>query len=304
MNPTKKSPMGRPEPSTANRTTSAESKSQGTLAIPRAANIYESTPVKIKQVITETPTIKTFVFEDRPFDFQAGQFIELSVPGLGEAPFTPSSSPHAAQLEVTIMRVARLTTALFDKKPGDVLGIRGPYGIPYPLDKFYGKEVFIVGGGVGLPPLRSFFLALLHEQKKYRKIYVRYGARTPQDIVYKELLPEWAKIDGVDLVQTVDVGDDVWKGNVGVVTVILDRIPVDFKSAVAVACGPPIMLKFVTKRLLEAGFDGRDIYLSMERSMSCGFGKCNHCRLGHYYVCKDGPVFTWDQIKDIKEPFA
>ena len=304
MNPTKKYSIHRPEPSAANRTTSAKPESQDTPGISSDINIYESIPIKIKQVITETPTIKTFVFEDRPFDFQAGQFIELSVPGLGEAPFTPSSSPHADRLEVTIMRVARLTTPLFDKKPGDVLGIRGPYGIPYPLDRFYGKEIFIVGGGVGLPPLRSFFLSLLHEKKKYRRIYIRYGARTPQDILYKELLTEWAGIDGVDLVQTVDVGDDTWKGNVGVVTVILDKIPVDFQASVAVACGPPIMLKFVTKRLLEAGFDGKDIYLSMERNMSCGFGKCNHCRLGHYFVCKDGPVFTWDQIKDIKEPFA
>ncbi len=266
-------------------------------------NIYESTPIKIKEIIDETPTIKTFVFENRPFEFQAGQFIELTVPGVGEAPFTPSSSPYSDNLEVTIMKVGRLTSALFQKKPGDVLGIRGPYGNRYPLEKFYNKEIFIVGGGVGLPPLRSLFLSLLHEQKKFKKIYIRYGARTPKDIVYKHLLPQWKNIEGVDIVQTVDVGDETWKGNVGVVTVILDKIPVDFKNSVAIACGPPIMLKFVTQRLLEAGFADRDIYLSMERNMSCGFGKCNHCRMGHYYVCRDGPVFTWEQIKDIEDPF-
>ncbi len=266
-------------------------------------NIYESIPIRIKEIIDETPTIKTFVFENKPFEFKAGQFVELSIPGVGEAPFTPSSSPYSQQLEITIMKVARFTGALFEKKPGDVIGIRGPYGNPYPLEKFYNKEIFIVGGGVGLPPLRSFFLALLYEKENFKKIYIRYGARTPRDIVYKKLLPEWAKIDGVDIVQTVDVGDETWKGQVGVVTVILDKLPVNFKNSVSIVCGPPIMLKFVTQRLLEAGFATADVYLSMERNMSCGFGKCNHCRIGHYYVCKDGPVFTWEQLKDIEEPF-
>ncbi|MEO0114472.1 MAG: FAD/NAD(P)-binding protein [candidate division WOR-3 bacterium] len=268
-------------------------------------NPYRSIPAEILQVIEETPNIKTFVLKPKEtLQFEAGQFVELTVPGVGEAPFTPSSSPFVKEtLELTIMRVGRVTNELFKLKAGDWVGIRGPYGQRYPLENFENKEVFIVGGGVGLAPLRSLFLALTHEIKKYKKIYLRYGARTPQDIVYKSLLAEWKTWKGVDVLLTVDVGDKSWKGKVGVVTVILDKIPVDFNNSVAVVCGPPIMMKFVTQRLLEAGFAGKDIYLSMEKNMSCGLGQCGHCRIGRYFTCKDGPVLTWKQIKDIEEPF-
>jgi NAD(P)H-flavin reductase len=267
-------------------------------------NPYYSTPIKIKKIIPETPTITTFILDGMPMQFEAGQFMELTVPGVGEAPFTPSSSPYADDLEFTIMKVGRVTSALFGCKQGDVVGVRGPFGKPYPLDKFRGKEIYIVGGGVGFAPLRSLFLALLHNIKDYKKLYIRYGARTPEDIVYRRLLPTWEKTKGVDIVLTVDMGDNNWKGNVGVVTVILDDIPVDAAKSPAIVCGPPIMLKFVTQRLIEGGFKNDSIYLSLESNMSCGIGKCNHCRIGEYYVCKDGPVLTWDEIKHIEEPFV
>jgi len=270
-----------------------------------AINPYQPTPCKITKIIDETPAIKTFVIEPKPLDFEAGQFVELTVPGVGEAPFTPSSSPFDEdKLELTIMKVGRVTSALFELEPGATVGIRGPYGKKYPLEDFKGKEVFIVGGGVGFAPLRSLLLALIHNIDDYKKIYLRYGARTPQDVVYKYLLPEWKKLPKIDIVQTVDVGDETWKGPVGVVTVILEEIPVDFKNSVAVVCGPPIMMKFVTLKLLEKGFAPKDIYLSMERNMSCGLGMCNHCRVGELYVCKDGPVLTWEQIKHVEEPFV
>ncbi|MBN2620457.1 FAD/NAD(P)-binding protein [candidate division WOR-3 bacterium] len=269
-----------------------------------AVNPYYAIPIKIKKIIPETPTITTFVLDGKPFDFLAGQFAEVTVPGVGEAPFTPSSSPYADILEFTIMKVGRVTSELFRLKEGDTIGVRGPFGKPYPLKEFKGKEVFIVGGGVGFAPLRSLFLALLHDIKDYKKIYIRYGARTPQDIAYKYQIPEWQKVNGVDMLFTVDVGDDTWKGRVGVVTVILDEIPVDVADAPTVVCGPPIMMKFVTQRLVEAGFTHKNIYLSMESNMSCGIGKCNHCRVGKFYVCKDGPVLTWDDVKHIEEPFV
>jgi NAD(P)H-flavin reductase len=267
-------------------------------------NPYQPIPAQILDIIDETPTIKTFILKPKPtIRFEAGQFVELTVPGIGEAPFTPSSSPFANEtIEMTIMKVGRVTTGLFNLKPGDWVGLRGPYGQPYPLEKFENKEVFIVGGGVGLAPLRSLFLALV-SRKKYKKIYIRYGARTPQDIVYKNLLAKWKTWKGIDVLLTVDVGDKTWKGKVGVVTVILDKIPVDFANSVAVVCGPPIMMKFVTQRLLQAGFADKDIYLSMEKNMSCGLGQCGHCRVGPYFTCKDGPVLTWEQIKDIEDPF-
>ncbi len=266
-------------------------------------NPYEPRLTKIKKIIPETPTITTFVLDGKPIEFQAGQFAELTVPGFGEAPFTPSSSPYASDLEFTIMKVGRLTQALFALKEGEMVGVRGPFGKPYPLDNFKKKDVFVVGGGVGFAPLRSLFLALVENISDYKTIYIRYGARTPKDIVYRYLLPEWQKEKKVDILLTVDVGDDEWKGRVGVVTTILDEIPVDIKITPAIVCGPPLMMKFTTMRLVEAGFKDTNIYLSMEKNMSCGIGKCNHCRVGRFYVCKDGPVLTWKDVKDIEDPF-
>ncbi len=266
-------------------------------------NPYYPIPVKIKKIITETPTITTFVLDHRPIDFLAGQFAELTIPGIGEAPFTPSSSPYAKDMEFTIMRVGMVTRALFKLSEGDTVGVRGPFGKPYPLDAFKSKDIFIVGGGVGFAPLRALFLALLNQAQNFKKIYIRYGARTPADVVYKYLIPQWEKLKNVDLLTTVDVGDQTWTGCVGVVTTILDKIPVDVKTVPTIVCGPPLMMKFTTQRLLEAGFKEDNVYLSMEKNMSCGIGKCNHCRLGHFYICKDGPVLTWHDVKNIREPF-
>jgi NAD(P)H-flavin reductase len=268
-----------------------------------AVNLYYPIPIKIKKIIPETSNITTFILDGRPINFEVGQFAELTVPGSGEAPFTPSSSPYAENLEFTVMKVGRVTNALFNLKEGDTLGVRGPFGKPYPLESFKGKEIFIVGGGVGFAPLRSLFLALLYNIKDYKKIFIRYGSRTPKDIVYKQLIPEWRKIDSVDILLTVDVGDDSWKGRVGVVTVVLEEIPVNVNTAPSIVCGPPLMMKFVTQRLIDAGFKHENIYLSMEKNMSCGLGKCNHCRVGKFYLCKDGPVLTWQDVENIEEPF-
>jgi len=191
-----------------------------------SSNPYKPINAEIVDIIDESSTIKTFVVvPENDFKFETGQFVELTLPGEGEAPFTPSSSPDDTKL-------------------------------------------------------------------------CRFGARTPDDLIYKNtLFGSWQKIDGVDMKLTVDEGNGQWKGNVGVVTTICEPKDVNVKKAVAVVCGPPIMMKFATLKLLEFGFADKDIYLSMEKNMSCGIGKCGHCMLGKYYVCKDGPVFTYDQIK-------
>jgi NAD(P)H-flavin reductase len=268
-------------------------------------NPYESRQAKVKEVIVETPSIRTFVLEPKPvIGFRAGQFIELTVPGIGEAPFTPSSSPYVEDIiELTVMEVGRVTSRLFDVRPGDTLAVRGPYGVPYEIEKYQGRHVLIVGGGVGLAPLRSLLLTLLHNIASYKKIHLYYGARTPKEIVYDRLFKEWDKVKKMEIRRSVDVGDKNWKEKVGVVTVLLDSIPFKPKDGLAVVCGPPLMMKFTTKRLLELGFADQDIYLSMEKNMSCGFGKCGHCRLGELFCCKDGPVITWDRIKHLEDPF-
>ena len=266
-------------------------------------NIYQPIEALIEDVIQETPTIKTLRLKTQSgFSFCTGQFIELAVPGLGEAPFTPSSDPaKKEEIDVTIMDVGRVTSKLHSMNKGEVVGIRGPYGKGYPLERFKGKDVLIVGGGVGLAPLRSLLFSLFSDIDNYNRVVLRYGSRTHADMVYKHSIAEWAKKKKVDVLTTVDVGDSTWKGNVGLVTTILKDLPVDLQKAVSIVCGPPIMMKFVTLKLLDLGFKPQDIYLSMEKSMSCGLGKCGHCRIGKYYACKDGPVFTYEQLKDIRD---
>jgi len=264
---------------------------------------YMPVPATIKKIVDETSNIKTFeIRPSEPVAFQAGQFVELTVPGLGEAPFTPSSSPAVKdRMEITIMRVGSVTEKLHSLSVGAGVGVRGPLGKPYPLSDFHGREVLIVGGGVGLAPLRALLFALFEEMAKYKKIIVRFGARSPDDIVYRDaVLRHWDKGNALDMAVTVDKGDGTWKGNEGVVTTILerDKLKCDPKNGVAVVCGPPIMMKFATLKLLDLGYPPEQIYLSMEKNMSCGVGKCGHCRIGPYYACKDGPVLTYAQVKD------
>jgi NAD(P)H-flavin reductase len=266
-------------------------------------NVYRPIDAEILEVIDETPTIKTFVVEPKEdIGFATGQFMEVTVPGLGEAPFTPSSSPNVKEkIDFTIMSVGKVTEELHRMTKGQMVGVRGPMGKGYPLDAWKGKEILIVGGGVGAAPLRSLFLALVERLDDFKKILYCYGARTPADIVYKELiLDKWQKINPskIEIRTTVDEGDASWKGNVGVVTTVVKDLGIDISNSVGVVCGPPIMMKFGTFALVEHGYPDSAIHLSMEKNMSCGIGKCGHCMLGEYMVCQDGPVMTYDKVKD------
>ena len=265
--------------------------------------IFSPMEAVVEDIIVETSMIKTFVLRPKQdFSFRTGQFIELTLPGIGEAPFTPSSDPNVrGTIDVTIMNAGKVTGLLHSIPKNTAVGIRGPYGKGYPLERFAGRDIFIVGGGVGLAPLRSLLFALFAQIDTYNKVVVRYGARTPRDIVYKDSIPAWGALPKVDFLTTVDMGEPGWGGNVGLVTTILGEVPVDKNNCVVIVCGPPIMMKFVTFKLLDLGFGPGDIYLSMEKNMSCGLGKCGHCRLGSFYCCKDGPVFTYAEIKDLPE---
>ncbi len=266
-------------------------------------NPYRPIEAEVLDVITETPTIKTIKFKPKePISFETGQFVEITVPGVGEAPFTPSSRPSVKDImEVSVMKVGKVTEKIHELKKGDKIGVRGPLGTGYPVDDFEGKEVLVVGGGCGFAPLRSLMYELFDRSGKFKKLYFRGGCKTPKELVYRSETDEWANRDDLDLKLTVDAGDEKWKGNVGVVTTILEGLKMDIPNSVAVVCGPPIMMKFATKKLLEMGFKDKQIFLSMEKNMSCGIGKCGHCRIGTYYACKDGPVFTYDKIKNFHE---
>jgi len=265
-------------------------------------NPYQYIEAEILDVVDETSNIKTFSLKPKSdIGFRAGQFMDVTIPGVGEAPFTPSSNHDLKdKLDFTIMSAGRVTKMLHGMKKGDIVGLRGPYGKGYPLNDFKSKEIFIVGGGVGLAPLRALLYALFNDVSDYKKIIVKYGAKTSKDIVYKNEISSWKKKAAhIDIETTVDIGDDAWKGNVGIVTTILKDLKLDMNNAVSIVCGPPIMMKFVTFKLLDLGFKDENIYLSMEKNMSCGIGKCGHCRLGPHYACKDGPVFTYNKIKTL-----
>ena len=265
-------------------------------------NAFKTIPAKVTKVVEESPLIRTLGVEpEEEFSFQTGQFAEVSVPNIGEGPFTPSSSQYDQKnLEFTIMKAGFVTSHIHNLKVGDKVGLRGPYGSNYPIDKWQGKDVLIMGGGVGLAPTRSLFLSLVHDIDKYNSITFLAGARTPNDMIYKEQIKEWKKLDKVNFITAVDKvpEGESWDGEVCLITKLLDKIDINPKDNPVVVCGPPIMMKFGTLDLLKYGYEDKDIYLSMEKKMYCGHGQCRHCVIGEHYACKDGPVFTYDIIKN------
>jgi NAD(P)H-flavin reductase len=270
-------------------------------------NPYEPVLCEVEKVVDETPTIKTFVLKlEKPFSFRAGQFIQLTLPGVGEAPFTPSSSPlETAHLGITIIRTGSVTDRLHEMiKPGSLLGVRGPFGKGYPFEKYKGHEILVVGGGCGLAPLRSLIHMLLHNADHYRRVSIKYGARSPEELVYRQSYDEWRRsAPNVDVEVTIDTPAKSWTGNVGLVTTLLNSLDVDIGKSVVFSCGPEIMLKFVTYTLLDLGFKPDQIYLSMNRRMSCGIGKCGRCNIGPYYLCKNGPDINYALIQHYDDVF-
>jgi len=272
----------------------------------KPADSYVPQPVKLVEVIDETPTIKTLVVQPaRPMPFLAGQFVQLTVPGVGEAPFTPSSSPgRPEKLDVTILKTGAVTDRMHEAQAGATLGLRGPFGKGYPVDKLAGKEVLVVGGGVGLAPLRALILALLEDLSPIKRLSIRYGARCVAELLYRGQYDTWTKRYGkVDFTCTIDNPESGWDGRTGVVTTLLKGLDIDKGNCVAFVCGPSIMLKFTTLALEEEGLRPEQIYLSMNRRMSCGMGLCGRCNIGPYYLCKDGPDMNYAKIKDYPNVF-
>jgi NAD(P)H-flavin reductase len=266
-------------------------------------NIYQPMRAKLVEVIEESPTIKSFVLiPETDFSFETGQFIELTMDGIGEAPFTPSSSPLVRdRFELTIMKAGYVTERIHQLQVGEIMGIRGPYGRGYPLEVFYNKEVLVLGGGCGFAPLRSLLYNLEAIRDKLKRVVFCYGAKNPKECIYQPYVDRLRTLEKFEVHRTVDVADEGWAEEVGVATVLLDKVDVPIQDTVSVVCGPPIMMKYGVLKLIEMGFRDEQIYLSMEKNMSCGLGKCGHCMMGEYFVCKDGPVFRYDEIKDLPD---
>jgi NAD(P)H-flavin reductase len=269
-------------------------------------NPYLPQMATLVEVIEETPNIKTFrvVLDDEEkmqnFTFRPGQVGQLSVFGVGESTFVINSSPTRMEyLQFSVMRVGEVTTRLHQLRPGDKVGVRAPLGNGFPVESMRGKNIVFIGGGIGMAPLRTLFIYMLDNRADFGDITLLYGARTPVDMTYKAELPEWLGRSDVRTVLTVDAEYPGWEHRVGLIpNVLLDLAPSP-ENTVAVTCGPPIMIKFTLQALKKLGFEDEQIITTLEKRMKCGVGLCGRCNIGTKYVCVDGPVFTYAQLKEL-----
>ncbi len=257
-----------------------------------------------------TPDTKLLTVElDDPdvrdrFDYQPGQFAILSAFGVGEAPFClVSVSYRGRQLEFAVRRIGTVTNALHDLEPGAKVGVRGPFGNYFPLEQYKGSNIIIIGGGIGMAPLRPVINFILDHRADYGDLLIINGARTPQDLVFAPEFDTWAQAPGSRLELTVDRGDAGWTGREALVPDVVKELKPSAENAIAITCGPPIMIRFTLIRLKELGFTDSQIATTLEMKMKCGLGKCARCNVGDTYICQDGPVFTLEQISKFIEQF-
>jgi len=278
------------------------------------SNPYLPIPARIDKIVVENEArdIKTFYLSftnnrnKESFSFLPGQFAELSLLGVGECPIGIASSPtEKGCLLFTVKRAGFVTTQLHRAEVGDTIGIRGPFGNTYPLGLMEGKNVLIVGGGFAFTTLRATAKYILEgsNRGRFKNLTIVYGARSPGELIYKQELWQWEKAKDLDICITVDKGDKDWKRREGFVPTVLKEMAPGSNSTVALVCGPPVMIKFTLPVLLELGFSPDDIFLSLEMRMKCGIGKCGRCNIGHKYVCKDGPVFSYAQLNELPQEY-
>ena len=273
-----------------------------------SSNPYLPYLARIKNIRDENIDTKLFEIEflDKTlgdnFVYNSMQFVMLSVFGIGEAPFSISSTPsRKGAIELGVRAVGDVTNAIHKMKINDIVGVRGPYGRGIALEEIEGKNIILVAGGLGLVPLRSLINNILDNRDKFGKIQILYGTKSYDELLFKKELKEWEKTRDVEVLVTLDKPDRRWKGNTGVVTTLFKKSKFTADNTIAVICGPPVMYKFVIKCLETIGFKPNQIYVSLERMMKCGVGKCGHCNINGKYVCKDGPVFKLDEITTLQE---
>lgn len=262
-------------------------------------NDYQTFNCKILKVEKETDDSKTFTLAMpyKGFIFVSGQYVMVSLPGFGEAAISISSDMNENKFfQLTVRQVGSLTSKMHQLKKNDIIGVRGPYGRPFPVKQAKGKNILIVVGGCGIPPIRPVILDATRNPQKYKKVYIFYGTKTEDSLFFKREYSQWKK--SCDLSIALEK-PKTKKYNKGMVTSLFDvkDIPND---AIAYICGPPVMYKFVIDKMIKQGFDANNIYMSLERHMDCGQGVCQHCAVGPYYVCKDGPVFSYQELKNFK----
>lgn len=263
----------------------------------------------VTDIRIDTPDVKTFCVVTRdgkkPFEHRPGQCAMLSIPGVGEAMFSITSSPTNTEfMEFSIKKCGCVTEWLHSMEVGTEITVRGPYGRPFPVDtEFVGHDMLFVAGGIGLAPLRSVINYCRHYRDRYGKIDIVYGSRSKQDLVdYREIVEEWSNDANVNVHLTIDREQPDWDGHVGFVPNFVKELGFS-TDKIAVLCGPPIMIKFTLAGLQELGFDKTQVYTTLELRMKCGIGKCGRCNVGSKYVCKDGPVFRFDEIDELPDEY-
>jgi len=269
---------------------------------------YQSAIMKIVAAKDEAPDVRTLRLQfaeesDRTRFFEkyrVGMFGLYGVPGAGESAFCVASPPTRTEyIECTFRQTGRVTAALRDREVGQRITFRGPYGNSFPIEAWKGRNILFIAGGIALPPIRSVIWNILDRRKEFADVSILYGARTVADLVYKDELAEWGNRQDVRLVTTVDPGGETpeWKGRIGFVPTVLEETAPSSANTIALVCGPPIMIKFTLPVLTKLGFAPKDVYTTLENRMKCGVGQCGRCNVGSVYVCRDGPVFTLEQLK-------
>ena len=275
---------------------------------PRKNSLYAPALFRVAESTGESADTRTLAIEpvEGPLpSWRPGQFGMFGVFGEGECPLTIASSPTRGKLECTFRKAGRVTRALFDCEEGDTIGFRGPYGKGFPLDEWMNRNVVFVAGGIGLPALRSSIEYVLDKRPDYGRVTILYGAKSTGEIIYRGKLEQWAQAENCRVALTVDPGgqDATWRGEVGLVPNVLERIAPSAAGAVAAVCGPPVMIKFSLASLEKLGFPPASVYTTLENRMKCGVGKCGRCNVGKVYACKDGPVFTAAELSQLPNDF-
>ncbi|HIJ91084.1 MAG: FAD/NAD(P)-binding protein [Desulfobulbaceae bacterium] len=269
-------------------------------------DIYLPRQAKVEQIVVENSQISTFVlaFSDQQFNeafrYQPGQFMMVSMPHCGEAPISISSTPtRPGTIHLSVRRAGHLTAAMHELKPGDTIGLRGPFGRPFPMEQLRNQDLLFVAGGIGLAPLRAVINACLDQRERFGSLTVLYGSRTPSDIAFQADHAQWRQ-QGVTCRLTVDAAEAGWDGPVGLVTGLLDGLTPELNRSIALICGPPLMFRAVLNRLSAMGFSDEQVLTTMERHMKCGVGVCRHCHMDGKLACVDGPVFSLAELRHLK----
>ncbi len=263
---------------------------------PMAGNI-----TAIRRMAATEKWFKIELEDGKDLEHCPGQFVEVSLLGLGEAPISISSSPtQKGYFELCVRRTGKITEALHKLNAGDKIGIRGPFGSGFPTAELKGKDLLFIAGGLGIAPLRSLINYVIDQRKDFGKVNILLGCKEPKQLLYRDELAAWERLADISFRCTVDKADPDWKGNVGLITELIPGIDIDIKQTYAIICGPPVMYRFVLEKLKEKNIPDKQILLSLERRMKCGVGKCGHCQINGFYCCQDGPVFSYDRIKSLE----